>query len=40
MCAYCCVECVGGKKDGKEQRKAAHSCREMERMRRDIKERA
>jgi hypothetical protein len=40
-CTYCCAAGImGGKKDGKEQCKAAHSCREMERMRRYIKERA
>jgi len=40
-CAYCWAAGVmGGKKDGKERRKAAQACREMERMRRDIKERA
>ena len=39
-CAYCWAAGVmGGKKDGKERRKAAQACREMERMRRDIKER-
>ncbi|KAL3777497.1 hypothetical protein ACHAW5_000563 [Stephanodiscus triporus] len=38
-CAYCWAAGVmGGKKDGKERRKAAQACREMERMRRDIKE--
>ena len=41
MCAYCCVECVGGKKDGKERRKATQACREMERMKREcVKEHA
>ena len=35
MCAYCCVECVGGKKDGKERSKATQACREMERMKRE-----
>lgn len=40
-CTYCCAAGImGGKKDGKEQRKAAHSCREMEWMRWDVKERA
>jgi hypothetical protein len=39
-CAYCISDGVlGGKKDGKDRRKAAQACREMERMRRDVKER-
>ena len=41
MCAYCCVECVGGKNDGKERSKATQACREMERMKREcVKEHA
>lgn len=39
-CAYCISDGVlGGKKDGKDRRKAAQACREMEQMRRDVKER-
>ena len=41
MCAYCCVEGMGGKKDEKEQRKATQACREIERMKREcVKEHA
>jgi hypothetical protein len=35
MCAYCCVDGLGGKNDKKEMRKATHACREMERMTRE-----
>jgi hypothetical protein len=35
MCAYCCVAGLGGKKDGKERRKATQACREVERMSRE-----
>jgi hypothetical protein len=35
MCAYCCVDGLGGKNDKKERRKATHACREMERMTRE-----
>jgi hypothetical protein len=41
MCVYCwAVDNMGGKKDGKEWRVAKKACREMERMMRDIKEKA
>jgi hypothetical protein len=41
MCAYCCVDGLGGKYDAKERRKAMQACREMERMTREcVKEHA
>ena len=41
MCAYCCVDGLGGKNDEKERRKATQACREMERMTREcVKEHA
>ncbi len=37
ICAYCgAADDMGGKKDGKEQHKAAHACREMERMKTNV----